>query len=66
VQRPVFVIILNNVQLSDVLFSCKFSVFFARCFSFAGRSSRIEGVVKNGSVFISGGVSLFAEGDLLL
>jgi PhzF family phenazine biosynthesis protein len=32
---------------------------------FAGRPSKIEGLVKNGSVFISGGVALFAAGEML-
>jgi len=32
---------------------------------YAGRPSKIEGVVKNGSVFISGEVALFASGEML-
>ena len=32
---------------------------------FAGRPSKIEGVVKNNSVFISGEVALFAAGEML-
>ena len=32
---------------------------------FAGRPSKIEGLVTNGSVFISGGVALFATGEML-
>ena len=32
--------------------------------TYVGRPSRIEGVVKDGSVFISGDVALFAEGEI--